>query len=165
KHSAFPSVHAGQVSCVRFSRDGNILATGSLDKTVILWDAESRRQRSAPLGGRNSAISSLAAGPGADSIASACDSDKAIKVYNMYTGSELLSLAPPHQTGVLSIAFSPDGATLASGGWQGPIILTDIANHKDLVPSLQGHSNVVTDISFSGDGKMLASASGDGTVM
>ena len=164
-HFAFPLGHRDQVSCLCFSRTGDILATGGLDKTVILWDAHSRHPRSTFPDVHKDSVSSLAAGPGADGIASACSSEVAIKIYNARTGSEFLSLTPSHQTGVLSIAFSPDGATLASGGWRGPIVLTDMASQKDLRPDLLGHSNVVKDICYGDNGRILASASGDGTVM
>ena len=62
---------------------------------------------------------------------------------------------------VTSIAFSPDGSTLASGGgrWNKTIQLwdTETGNH---IGTLRGHKGNVTSVVFSPDGKVLASGGG-----
>lgn len=65
--------------------------------------------------------------------------------------------------GVLSIAFSPDGKTIASGNANCEIHLWQLADQQRLL-TLQGHTNWVRKIAFSPNGKMLASASEDSTV-
>ncbi len=66
--------------------------------------------------------------------------------------------------GMNSVAFSPDGKTLASGSDDQSIILWDVATHQRLGAPLIGHSNLVTSVAFSPDGKTLASGSGDGSI-
>ncbi len=66
--------------------------------------------------------------------------------------------------GILSIAFSPDGNLVATGGTDGNIILRDT---KSWLPSgllLKGHSDTVYALTFSQDGKKLASGSRDKTI-
>ncbi len=73
----------------------------------------------------------------------------------------------PTQAPVNTVAISPDGHTLASGGENGNIQLwnlTDAAHPGPLGPPLQGHSAGVVSIAFSPDGHTLASGSDDGTI-
>ncbi|WP_243707163.1 WD40 repeat domain-containing serine/threonine protein kinase [Mycobacterium marinum] len=73
----------------------------------------------------------------------------------------------PTQAPVNTVAISPDGHTLASGGENGNIQLwnlTDPAHPGPLGPPLQGHSAGVVSIAFSPDGHTLASGSDDGTI-
>jgi WD40 repeat protein len=64
---------------------------------------------------------------------------------------------------VWSVAFSPDGKTLASGGWDGAVKLWDASTGKELA-SLKGHTSMVLSVAFSPDGKTLASGSSDKTI-
>ena len=62
-----------------------------------------------------------------------------------------------------SIAFSPDGNTLANGSWDKKVRLWDVASGQ-LKAVLTGHSERVNSVAFSPDGSILASASLDKTV-
>ena len=62
-----------------------------------------------------------------------------------------------------SVAFSPDGRTLAAGGSGGSIRLWDLRTRRP-IGALEGHADDVTTVTFSPDGRLLASASFDGTV-
>ena len=64
---------------------------------------------------------------------------------------------------VRSLAFSPDGETVAVGEQNGPILLVDAASGR-IRAELIGHSQMVFGLAFSPDGTRLASASDDGTV-
>ena len=67
-----------------------------------------------------------------------------------------------HRAGLNSIAFSPDGKRMVSGGWR-DIKIWDIAAGKELI-TLKGHPESVWAVDFSPDGKRVASGHWDGNV-
>ena len=68
-----------------------------------------------------------------------------------------------HTAAVVSVAFSPDGQTLASAGEDDIICLWD-ANIGVRKKTFYGHKDYVSSVTFSPDGHLLASTSGDGTL-
>lgn len=68
-----------------------------------------------------------------------------------------------HSERVLSLAVSSDGSTLASGGYDGRVILWD-GQTGELQMTLDAHIGPVTDLRFAADDRGLISASRDGTV-
>ena len=69
----------------------------------------------------------------------------------------------PHGAAVLSVSFSPDGTSLASGSWDGTVRLWDMATREN-VATLDAHTGEVSAVSFSPDGTLLASGSHDRTI-
>ena len=68
-----------------------------------------------------------------------------------------------HTDGVVSLAFSPDGQTLASAGEDDIISLWDV-NIGVRKKTFYGHKDYVSGVAFSPDGHLLASTSGDRTM-
>lgn len=67
-----------------------------------------------------------------------------------------------HAARVTSVAFAPDGKTLASGSMDETVKLWDVGTGREL-STLKGHTDPVKSVAFSPDGKTLASGSGDKT--
>ncbi len=65
---------------------------------------------------------------------------------------------------VSSVAFSPDGKSIASGSWDKTIKLWEVSSGK-LIKTLTGHNGSVYSVAFSPDGKTMASGSQDDTIM
>jgi WD40 repeat protein len=82
--------------------------------------------------------------------------DKTIKLWNLKTGDFLRALAG-HKKAVLSLAFSPDGQTLASGGDDKTIKLWS-PKTGGLLRTLTGHKGPVDSIAISPDGRTLISS-------
>jgi WD40 repeat protein len=70
-----------------------------------------------------------------------------------------------HSGPVSSVAFSPDGATLASASLDQTVILWDVKTGKPRCEPLRGHEDFVSGVAFSPDGATLASASDDQTIV
>jgi WD40 repeat protein len=68
-----------------------------------------------------------------------------------------------HTDWVRSVAFSPDGKTLASGSWDETIRLWDVKTGKNTA-TLKGHAGKVESVAFSPDGQTLASGNWEKTI-
>jgi len=80
-----------------------------------------------------------------------------------YERSSALATLKGHADAVYSVAFSPDGKTLASGSGDHTVELSEARTGQGLA-TLKGHDGFVTSVAFSPDGKTLASGSDDNTV-
>jgi WD40 repeat protein len=147
--------HTNGVRSVAFSPDGRLLASGSDDNTIKLWEVASGREVRTLTGHTYYDVWSVAFSPDGRLLASG-SSDLTIKLWEVASGSLVRTLSG-HIYPVTSVAFSPDGRLLASGSGDNTIKLWDVASGS-LVRTLKGHTGTVWSVAFSPDGRLLASA-------
>ncbi|MYF91008.1 MAG: T9SS type A sorting domain-containing protein [Gemmatimonadetes bacterium] len=149
--------HTWNVVSVAFSPYGTILASGSWDGMVKLWDMATNTNTTTLED--DVGVTSIAFSPDGTTLATA--SIHSIKLWDVATGTNIATLAGSFFE---SMAFSPDGKTLATASWK-EIKLWDVPTRKNTaILTLEGHTDAVYSVAFSPDGSTIVSGSEDGTV-
>jgi RNA polymerase sigma factor (sigma-70 family) len=156
--------HQLAVRCLAFSPVGDLLATGSNDRSVAVWDVARGvliRRLTEPQGEIESVVFSNDA-----LVLAAGGRDHKVRFWDAPTGRLLREMSLPNEVYAwkcCSLGFSTDGRTLAVGSWQN-LRLYEVATRKER-RALPGHMADIRCVAFAPDGRKLASAGGDATVM
>ncbi len=144
-----------------FSPDERLLATGSWDGTIKLWDVQSGTLLWT--GWHTNLVEGLAFAPDGQRLAS-CGDDAAIRIWDTHTGTTLETIVV--QGAVYTVAWSSDGTHLACACFDGRIQVWDLQETQPAVPAqtLSGHTHWVMSLAFAPDSTRLASGSWDYTV-
>ena len=151
----------GAASCVTFSPDGGMLASGNSGQPVHLWRLGGRFRKGPIILAGDTDVMSVAFSPDGGLLATG-NCHKTVRLWDVAARTCLASLSG-HAGWVHSVAFGPDGGMLASGSGDHTIRLWDIATGICLA-TLADHDEIVREVVFSPDGATLASASVDKTI-
>jgi WD40 repeat protein len=145
------------VCAVKFSPQGDTLASGSADGAVTLWNLDGTVKQT--FNGHRGSVKSVSFSPQGDILASA-SADGDLKLWQL-DGTEIETFHG-HGGGVQGIGFSKDGRRVVSGSSDKTIRIwqTDGIAKK----TIKGHADWVWGVSYSNNGKTLASVSADKTV-
>ncbi|MBW4578917.1 MAG: NACHT domain-containing protein [Tildeniella nuda ZEHNDER 1965/U140] len=170
--------HTHAVWSVAFSLDGQIIASGSLDGTIRLWQEAGYEQHM--LKGHEGGVCAVAFAPRSPQrhLLASGSQDQTIRLWGLTTQASLLGgiTGQPlpvavqhlktligHTSWIRCLAFSPDGRWLASGSSDGIVILWD-AETGDRLHVFQAHASLVLTVAFSHNEPVLASSGGDGII-
>lgn len=154
--------HGGDIDAVAWSPDRAIVASGSDDRLIKLWNATTGELLH-NLSGHTSRVSCLSFSPDGKSLASG-SSDGTVRLWSVKKG-ESYEVFDSEDSLVLCVAFSPDGKLLAAGHYESPIVVHDISSPTHKSTTLQGHSKRVNGVAFMPESETLISCSGDGTIL
>jgi WD40 repeat protein len=147
-----------QITGTQFTPDGAKLVASSYDATITVRDTQSgalQRTIQTPFGVNCLGLDNVGARAAVGVI------DRTVRLYGLADGSPLATLNPGTYT--YSLAFSPNGAVLASGHLDNVVRLWNTGDWSNW-KVLAGHTDQINGLAYTSDGSMLLSASEDGTV-
>ena len=158
----------GSVQSFVYTPDGNTIATagGSEENVVQLWDAQTGDHKTT-LTGHTKQVNSVAYSPDGEIIASGGE-DGTGRLWEVATGKQKIVMGRTNWINFLfpwlnlplnSVAYSPDGKTVAAAGWDRKLRLCDTRTTK-LKATLIGHTGPVDAVVYSPDGKTIATGGG-----
>jgi WD40 repeat protein len=145
---------------IAYSPDGSLLASGSFDKVVRVWDTNDGRLLRT-FGQHDDDVTSVAFSADGALLASS-SKDKTVKIWGVNTGALLRTLGG-HSGIVTSVVFSPDGTQVVSGSADDTIRVWNAQNGA-LLRTLSGHTGGVLSVAYGHQGNRIASSSADSTV-
>jgi WD40 repeat protein len=146
------------IHSLAISADGKILVSAS-DRKLQLWDPASGKELR-ELGRYDWPIATVALSPDGHALA-AC-SHAIVELWEPTTGSKRWRFQARQD--ILSLAFSPDGRTIALGGDDAIVWFVDVATGK-VIFHRPGHRAKISALAFAPDGKTLVSGSWDTTAL
>jgi WD40 repeat protein/tRNA A-37 threonylcarbamoyl transferase component Bud32 len=147
--------HTGAVTSVAFSPDDRLLASGSADKTVKLWNVATGKEM-CTLKGHTAGVTGIAFSPDGKRLVSS-GADHTVRVWDTATGQQL-SCLNGHADRVSCVAFSSDGRHVASGSYDHTVRVWDTETGRT-VYTFKEHLSEVRGVAFSPDGKYIGSVS------
>jgi WD40 repeat protein len=155
--------HTNWVEALALSDDGQVLASGSFDQTIYLWDL--RNLRLIHKLHSDSEILSLAFSPDNEILCGSCQ-DGTIQIWNLNDRSTTAQKIRVSTGWVASIAISPDSQKIYSGDEFGAIAVTDIQTQTKIDSWSPGHTSAILSLALHPqDSNVLVSSSYDATIV
>jgi WD40 repeat protein len=148
----------GEVRSLAISRDGKLLASGSIYGRVSFWDGDSGKRLGEPLSVHTGAVTAVVLSLDGKTLATASEDRKVL----IWDASARKPRGEPlqHNDWVRAIALSPDARKLAAAVNDGTVLLWDATSGK-AIGELSAHDEAVIAVAFSTDGKWLTSGGYD----
>ncbi|MGK7874380.1 MAG: hypothetical protein AB4426_14025 [Xenococcaceae cyanobacterium] len=151
--------HTNSVRCLAISdwqqqSDKQILASGSFDDTIKIWNLNTGQLISTLT--RASRVNAIAISPDGQTLISS-GNNNTIKIWNIVTATQ--NTLSGHSDWILCLAISPDGQTLVSGSSDRTIKIWNLQT-GEIRHTLTGDDGAVLAIAISPDGRTLVSSSG-----
>ncbi len=143
-----------------FSADGSTLVSAHNNGMTVIWDTITWKERNRLQLAERSPGTRMELSQNGSLLAVTHgfqDYENIISLWNTARGEEVGTLSG-HKQGIWSLAFSPDGKTLASSGSERNIRLWNVATRSELL-TIKSQDTALTELAFSPDGRILMSNS------
>jgi WD40 repeat protein len=147
--------HQKVVRTLSFSPDGQVLASGSDDGTLKLWQRTGKLIKTMKLSG---SINSVQFSPNGQFIATATR-DGSVQLWK--PNGTLIRTIVQREEAIWSVSISPDSKRVAVAGQNGVLGIWNLAEQYTYIQSAH-HQNIFA-VSFSPDGKTLAASDNSGS--
>ena len=163
--------HEDPVGAVAIGRAGNrdIIVSGSVDKTVRVWDAVTGDPIGSPLVGHEGSVRMVAVVRAGDrDIIVSGSHDRTVRVWDAVTGDPIGSPLVGHagSAGAVAVGRAGDRDFIVSGGQDCTVRVWDAVTGDAIGAPLAGHDDTVFDVAVgrAGDRDIIVSGSHDRTV-
>ncbi len=119
--------HSDYIRALAINPSGQNLVTGSDDKTIMLWNIQSKQPVAVPLAGHDAAVTSLAFSPDSATLASA-GKDRKLLLWDTSTLQSIGDGLVGSPAMVSGLGFSPDNKTLLAGDIAGTLTAWNVDN-------------------------------------
>lgn len=157
--------HHERVWALAFSRSHGLFASGDADGKVLLWDLSEMSQGPVDSLSSASAVRCLAFSNADEPLLACGHEDGSLVLWQLSAVDnrpKKLATQKNHQGRINSVAFSPNGEMLATGGQDDKVVLWDLSRSKRVDTLL--HNGPVNSVAFSPLENVLASGSSDNSI-
>lgn len=150
--------HSHHVTAVSWSASGSLLASASEDQTVRVWR---EGMDAIVLPGHEAGVSCVKWVPNSDTMLISSSQDGSVRIWSAIKG-ECLRCIKRHTRDVISIAISPNGEYIASGGTDQTIDVSKISDGEH-ISTFYGQSSIF-EVQWDPSGQYIAACFDDPNV-
>ncbi len=154
--------HQQYIKALAFSKDGKYLASGGMDKMIMIWNPDNGSQLKT-FSGHENRINELLFSSADPNLLFSASLDDTVRIWDVASGKES-NLLHGQQGEVYAIALSADGKTLASGGQEPKVVIWN-PKTGEKAGEVTGLTGQVMALAFSPDGQTLIAGLDDGSVL
>jgi len=154
--------HKRRVTSLAYSLDGLLIASGSDDGTVRIWDTRTGEETITPLRSDDAKLLSISIAPNGRSLVSGTDTG-AVCIWSLLNGESIPRWLIGHTEAVVSVAYSPDSSLVASASRDTTVRIWRVETGESLSEH-RGYTKPISTVSVSSDGKIAVLDSSDDRV-
>ena len=161
EHFKDVGVHTDKITCLEFSPDSALLASGARDRTIQLWSLKSA-QRLHKLVAHEGPVTVLAFMPDSQRLCSGSE-DNLLILWDVKAGKVARGMMG-HSAGITTLDISRDGTMVITGSQDESVKVWDVRSGRCTRTHSKGHKNPIRSVHlFDGDKRFLSVS--DGTVL